>query len=115
MGIKGLNRLNTVQAYMLTRLIETSYVASKQSDGEFAEAATKTLGFKVTISNMRSIRKELKIKANVSVLTPQRRVEGLKKAFAAKRAVQQPEEPLRSVVARMESKVDKLLKAWNIQ
>lgn len=122
MGITGMNRLTSLQSYKLAKHIEASYTDSKQSDTDFAASSTKLLGFNVTKANVTFLRLDLGIKANTDETVVKRRIDSYKKTVAAKKAQKQLEktepeynsETLRDVLERVESKLDKLLKAWNI-
>lgn len=88
MAVKGQRYLSMVDSAKLVMLIQNEYSKSKMMDSQFAEFATKQLGFQVLHSHILSRRQELGITAGrMEQLTAKKqtvigRVEQLEKEVA---------------------------------
>ena len=61
---ESINRLILSQQFALLKYMETDYVASGESDNDFAVRASNHLGFPVTGGNVFGCREALKMKSN---------------------------------------------------
>ena len=84
---RTVNKLSFKYAYILTNLVRDKYVASGQTDAEFAEANTAAVGHTLTASNVAAARSTLNIPNNNARPAPklklEDRVTALEAALAA--------------------------------
>ena len=118
-------KLTLGHSFKLMEYIEKNYSNLNVTDAEFASVASHALGFDVAESHVLNRRQELGIKSTKEITREKARAEAaMRQAERAERVARMQQEKTKPVVLdegveellkRIDAKIDKLLKVWNVQ